>query len=364
MEYRIHPRTGDRIGVVGIGTSAICDTPEKEAVAALVYAHEQGVNYMDLATAGAKTFRYAARAFSAVRGEVFYQVHFGANYETGAYGWTLDLDTVKRQVDWQLKELKTDYIDYGFIHCLDEEKDWRRYQDNGVLDWLLELKKSGAVRHIGLSTHTPQVAETILDTGLVEQLMFSINPGYDYHEGDYAIGGARERMDLYRRCAAEGVGIAVMKPYSAGQLLDEKTSPFGKALTPVQCIQYALDKPGVLTVLPGVRDTADVRAALAYFDAPEEARDYSLLGACAPRDAAGVCVYCRHCHPCPAGLDVGLINKYYDLARAGDAMAADHYAKLSRRAVDCTGCGHCDSRCPFGVAQSARMGEIAAYFGR
>ena len=120
----------------------------------------------------------------------------------------------------------------------------------------------------------------------------------------------------------------------------------------------------MLTVLPGVRDTADVRAALAYFDAPEEARDYSLLGACAPRDAAGVCVYCRHCHPCPAGLDVGLINKYYDLARAGDAMAADHYAKLSRRAVDCTGCGHCDSRCPFGVAQSARMGEIAAYFGR
>ena len=141
MEYRIHPKTGDRIGIVGIGTSAICDTPEKEAVAALVYAHEQGVNYMDLATAGAKTFRYAARAFSAVRGEVFYQVHFGANYETGAYGWTLDLDTVKRQVDWQLKELKTDYIDYGFIHCLDEEKDWRRYQDNGVLDWLLKLKK-------------------------------------------------------------------------------------------------------------------------------------------------------------------------------------------------------------------------------
>ena len=61
-----------------------------------------------------------------------------------------DLDTVKRQVDWQLKELKTDYIDFGMIHCLDEERDWNAYQKNGVLDYLLELKKAGVVRHVGL----------------------------------------------------------------------------------------------------------------------------------------------------------------------------------------------------------------------
>ena len=62
------------------------------------------------------------------------------------------------------------------------------------------------------------------------------------------------------------------------------------------------------------------------------------------------------------GIDVGLVNKYYDLARNGDGMAAEHYRKLERSAADCVGCGHCDSRCPFHVAQSQRMREIAAWF--
>lgn len=63
------------------------------------------------------------------------------------------------------------------------------------------------------------------------------------------------------------------------------------------------------------------------------------------------------------GLPIALINKYYDLARLGDELAADHYRTLGHRAGECVGCGHCDSRCHFGVKQAARMQEIAAYFG-
>ena len=364
MEYRIHPKIGARISVIGIGTGPIHEATEREAAAALSYAYEQGVNYLDFATAGAGTFPYVGAVLGPVRKDLFYQVHFGANYESGEYGWTTDLDTIKRQVDWQLKELKTDYIDFGMIHCLDEARDWKQYQKNGVLDYLLELKRAGVVRHIGLSSHTPELAQMVLDTGLAEQLMFSINPAYDYQQGEYAIGSASERMDLYRRCEAEGIGISVMKPFSAGQLLDGRTSPFGRALTKVQCIQYALDKPGVLTVLPGIRGLQDMKEALAWLDASPEERDYAVLGTFAPGDAAGACVYCNHCQPCPAGLNIGLINKYYDLAKIGDAMAADHYGKLEKHASDCVGCGHCDRRCPFHVAQSDRMRDIAAYFGR
>ena len=364
MEYRIHPKTGDKISVIGIGTGPIFDTTEKEAVQALVYAYEHGANYLDFATAGARTFPYAGAALGAVRKELFYQIHFGANYETGEYGWTTDLDTVKRQVDWQLKELKTDYIDFGMIHCLDEERDWAAYQKNGVLDYLLDMKKIGTVRHIGLSTHTPGLAQKILDTGLVEQMMFSINPSYDYQHGEFAIGSVRERIELYRRCEAESIGISVMKPFSAGQLLNAKTSPFGKALTKIQCIQYALDKPGVLTVLPGIRNLQDMKDALAWIDASPEERDYSILGTFTPGDATGTCVYCNHCAPCPAGLNIGLVNKYYDLAKIGDPMAEDHYGKLEKHATDCIGCGHCDNRCPFHVQQVARMKEIAAFFGK
>lgn len=363
MEYRIHPRTKDKISVIGIGTGPIYEAPEREAVETLSYACEHGVNYVDFATAGAETFRYAGLAFASVRRELLYQVHFGANYETGEYGWTTDLDKVKGQIDWQLSQLNTDYIDFGMIHCLDSAGDWEQYQENGVLDYLLEMKKSGVVRHIGLSTHTPELAGRILDSGIVEQMMFSINPAYDYQHGEYAAGSAGERMDLYRRCEAEEVGISVMKPYSGGQLLDDRTSPFGRALTKIQCLQYALDKPGVLTVLPGVRNLDEMKEALAWLEAAPKERDYSVLGTFTPKDVTGTCVYCNHCAPCPAGLNIGLINKYYDLARIGDDMAADHYAKLEKHASDCLHCGHCDRRCPFSVAQSRRMEEIREYFG-
>ena len=84
----------------------------------------------------------------------------------------------------------------------------------------------------------------------------------------------------------------------------------------------------------------------------------------APKAAEGVCVYCNHCAPCPMGLDVGLINKYYDLANMGDALAGEHYRTLEKHASDCVACGHCDSRCPFHVHQVQRMQQIAAYFGQ
>ena len=83
-----------------------------------------------------------------------------------------------------------------------------------------------------------------------------------------------------------------------------------------------------------------------------------------PKDTKGTCVYCKHCHPCPAGLDIGLINKYYDLSRLGDVLAKEHYLTLEKTASDCLQCGHCNSRCPFSVDQMARMEEIQAYFGK
>lgn len=217
-------------------------------------------------------------------------------------------------------------------------------------------------RHIGLSSHSPGLANRVLDMNIIDMLMFSINPMYDYGQGDYAIGSDDERTQLYRRCEKEGVGISVMKPFNAGQLLDAKKSPFSRAMSVAQCLQYALDKPGVLTVLPGPGSVEELREILSYFDASQEERDYAFIGQFTPDESKGKCVYCKHCHPCPAGLDIGLINKYYDLARLGDVLAREHYLTLEKKASDCIGCGHCDARCPFHVGQAERMGEIRRYF--
>ena len=362
MEYRKLPHGEEQISILGLGTSSIGKAGEKEIQATVELALERGINFFDMASADAAPFPAYGRAIAGVRDRVYFQLHFGADYRRGAYGWTTELDAIKRSVAWQLEALNTDYIDFGFLHCLDEEADLRQVVDGGVLDYVQQLQREGVVRHIGLSSHTPLVANQALDLGILDLLMFSINPGYDYHHGDYAIGGADERMALYRRCEAEGVGISVMKAFSGGQLLDAGTSPFGRALTEYQCIQYALDKPGVLTVLPGVRGREDLERVLGFLDASQEERDYSVLGTFAPAEAAGACVYCNHCQPCPAGLDVGLIN--YDLARAGDQLARSHYENLERNAGDCIQCGHCDRRCPFHVTQTGRMEEIRAYFGQ
>lgn len=99
-------------------------------------------------------------------------------------------------------------------------------------------------------------------------------------------------------------------------------------------------------------------------DLNAQERDYSVIAALTPKDTKGTCVYCKHCHPCPAGLNIGLINKYYDLSRLGDVLAKEHYLTLEKTASDCLQCGHCNSRCPFSVDQMARMEEIQAYFGR
>ncbi len=364
MEYRKLPRGEEQISVIGMGASVVGEQTERDIVETVQDALDAGINYFDMAGGHASIFPAYGKALEGRRKAVMLQLHFGANYETGEYGWTTDLDTVKKSVDWQLEKLKTDYIDFGFMHCLDEEADLLAYEKNGVLAFLMDLKVQGVVKHIGLSTHAPELANKVLDQNLIEMLMFSINPMYDYGQGDYAIGTDSERQRLYRRCEKEGVGISVMKPFNAGQLLDAKQSPFHKAMTTTQCIQYALDKPGVLTVLAGPANRVQLQGILSYLDATAQERDYSMIRTLTPDDSVGKCVYCKHCHPCPAGLDIGLINKYYDLALQGDALAKEHYLTLEKTAADCIKCGHCNHRCPFQVMQMERMEQIQAYFGQ
>ncbi len=363
MEYRSLPRGGEKIGVIGMGAAVIGERPEAEIIAIVQEAVKRGVNFFDMAGGHATIFEAYGKALKGMREQVYLQIHFGADYTSGEYGWTLELDQIKKSIAWQLEKLQTDYIDFGYIHCMDEWSDFETYQKNGVLDYILELKSKGIVRHIGLSSHSPAVAGRILDTGLADVLMFSVNPLYDYGKGDYAIGRGSERYELYRRCERDGIGMVVMKPYCGGQLLDGSKSAFGKALTKAQCLSYALDKPSVVCVVPGFGSMQQLEEGLEYLTATEEEKDYSLIGAFAPKEWAEGCVYCKHCHPCPAGLDIALINKYYDLAMLGDVLAKEHYLTLGKRASDCLACGHCDSRCPFHVKQSERMALIARVFG-
>ena len=361
MEYRVLPHGGEKISVIGLGAGSLSGTKE-EMVSLINRAIEGGINYFDLApSVEAPWFAYA-EAFTGRREQILTQMHFGAIYKNKKYGWTRDLKEIKQQFSWELNLLKTDYTDMGFVHCVDDLDDLDEVMNGGLWEYMRSLKADGIIRHLGFSSHNPDIARRILDTGLIDMFMFSINPSYDYQKGEYAIGEVAERAALYRDCERMGVGISVMKPFAGGQLLDAKTSLFRRALTHAQCFQYALDRPAVMTVLPGVCNMSDLQTVLKYVTATPEEKDYSVIGEFTPQDATGICVYCNHCQPCPMGLNVGLINKYYDLALAGDEMAKGHYQKLPIRADACAQCGHCESRCPFRVKQASRMREINSYF--
>ena len=95
------------------------------------------------------------------------------------------------------------------MHCLDEESDLRTYEKHGILKFIMDLKDQGVVKYVGLSTHAPELANKVLDMKILDMMMFSINPMYDFGQGDFALGSTGERQTLYRRCEKEGVGISV-----------------------------------------------------------------------------------------------------------------------------------------------------------
>lgn len=364
MIYRTLPHGGERISIIGLGLGSLHNATPDEAERTVEAALDAGINHIDFIPSVARVFEPVARAVARRRSDVRLQVHIGTEYRSGSYGWTTNADVAKREFEARLDTLGTDYADFGFIHCIDEDADFDAVVNRGIWDYACEMKRQGVIRHLGFSTHSTAIARRFLETGVMDLGMFSINPLYDYTDASsYGKGSAGERHELYRAFEAAGVGISVMKAFAGGQLLDGALSPFGRPLSRNACIQYALDRPGVLTVLPGIRGKHDLDEALAFVDASENERDYSCLGEFAAQDGQTSCVYCNHCQPCPRGIEIGLANKYYDLARIGDAMAADHYRTLDVHASQCVACGHCDERCPFGVAQSARMADIAAYFG-
>ena len=127
------------------------------------------------------------------------------------------------------------------------------------------------------------------------------------------------------------------------------------------------EQEAVASVMAGMETPEQVAEAVAYETASEEEKDSASVLASAPNHAytAGQCTYCGHCAPCPAKIDIAMVNKLYDLAVLHDEVPATvkaHYSQLASPASACVGCHSCESRCPFGVKIADRMAKAAALF--
>ena len=308
------------------------------------------------------------------------QGHLCTVFEDGQYTRTRDIGKTRRSFEDLLERLHTDYIDVGMIHYVDSEEDFRTVFEGPVLAYAKDLKENGVIRHIGMSSHNPKVAVKAAESGFVEMILFSINPAFDMlpasenidtmfaDEFDKNLKGIDpDRARLYKVCEQNDVGITVMKGFAGGRLFDEKRSPFGVTLTPVQCIHYALTRPAVCSIMCGYDTKEQIDAATAYENASEEEKDYASILANAPLHSyRGECTYCGHCKPCVSDLDIAMINKFYDLATMQPTVPAtvqSHYELLKHKASECIGCQACESRCPFGVPIAERMKKTAELFG-
>lgn len=379
MKYRKLGTTGLEVSEIGLGAEWLERHNEKEVKEIIDCCESYGINILDCWMSEPNVRTNIGKAIRGKRERWIIQGHIGSTWQNGQYVRTRDLAKVEEAFSDLLTRLGTDYIDLGMIHFVDEETEFHKIMEGEFLAYVKEKKKQGIIHHIGMSTHNPKVAKLAALSGVVEIILFSINPAFDllpasedlntYFVDSYAEdlnGIDPERAELYQVCEQRGIGITVMKGYAGGRLFSPQTSPFGVALTPVQCIHYALTRPGVASILAGYDSTEHVTQAVAYETATSKEKDYASVLAHAPHHAyTGQCTYCGHCAPCPAGIDVAMVNKLYDLATMQEEVPSTikaHYESLSAGAKDCIACGGCEVRCPFDVPVVERMKRATVLF--
>lgn len=379
MEYRQIGRTGLQAGVVGLGCEHLDGKPYAVVEETIHAALDNGINLMDLFMPGEEVRSNIGRALAGRRDRMMIQGHICSVDLNQQYDISRDPVVCRRYFETLLRCLRTDYIDFGMLFFVDSAADYSAAFESDILEYAQDLKRRGVIRAIGASSHNPVTARRIVESGAVDLLMFSINPAFDMMPPDSAlekmIGAPGElmtgmnpvRAELYRLCEQRGVGITVMKSLGAGKLISPEHTPFCKPLTVAQCIHYALTRPAVVSALVGCCSAAQVREAVGYLELSDAERDYAPIVGSRRNDFKGNCVYCNHCRPCPAGIDIAAVNKYLDIAKLEESTIppsiAQHYRALEHTASQCIGCGSCEKRCPFGVPVIENMKLAARLFG-
>lgn len=382
MKYRQLGRTELQVSEIALGCEGFMKKTKEEVSLFIHEAMNLGINFIDLYSPHPKMRSYLGEAIKGYREKWILEAHLSTVWKDGQYLRTRHIDDVKTGFEDLLFRLQTDYIDIGMIHYVDAQKDFENVFQGEIIKYAQSLKEQGKIKHIGMSSHNPLVALEAVKTGLIDVLLFSINPCYDMLPASEDVDDLwkdenyeqplqnidPDRQALYEYCEKEGVAITVMKAFGGGDLLDAQLSPFGVAMTTHQCIHYCLTRPGVVSVMSGAHSIEEMKLSASYCDASSQEKDFALVLAKVPKHSfVGNCVYCGHCAPCSQGIDIASVHKFLDLCIAqGEVVetAREHYYALEKHASNCIECGACMRNCPFGVDIISKMKKAVEVFGQ
>ncbi|MBF0553444.1 MAG: aldo/keto reductase [Nitrospirae bacterium] len=348
------------IGKTGLKMSDIsCGCGSLPSASLVLRAIDRGINYFDTAPDYGKSESYIGEAMKNIKRDKIILVSKFCN--PMPYPSHLPLGTSKDQyiaaVDGSLSRLKTDYLDFVFVHAMgevdkDKEKELKRLLDENMLEAYQALKKAGKVRHLGVSSHGPTNMEDLLmaavDSGHYELIM----PAFNFMKFP-------KIPDVLKEAKKKGVGVVAMKTLAGAKdmKLDFKGADFAQS-----AFKWTLKHPEVNGLIVTMKSVADIDNYL-----PASGQEYTAADERVLKQYASVhgSFYCRTgcglCESeCANGVEIAASLRYqmYFKDYGMEKRAMTSYARLLNKAEACLTCKNtaCSGACPYGlpVAQMLR----------
>ena len=273
-------------------------------------------------------------------------------------GDCVDEASAKRQLEISLERTQAGYFDFYLLHAL-SVNNIGLYDKYQIWDFVKEMKEMGLIRHYGFSFHDkPEVLEDLLTKHPdVEFVQLQIN----YADWNSPSVCSAKNLEI---CRKHGKPVVVMEPVKGGTLAappaivadilkaaDPDASPASWA------IRFVASQDGIMTVLSGMSDLAQMNDNLSYM------RDFKPLN---EEEAAVIQkamdalesveqIPCTSCHYCTAGCPMqipipaifGCMNRNLVFDRL-EAARKEYIGRTKDRglASQCIQCGQCESQCP------------------
>lgn len=361
MQYR-QDRYGNQLSILGYGCMRFPQKMGRIDMTAteeqLMTAFREGVNYFDTA--------YIYPGSEAALGEILEKngIRDRVFIATKLPQYLIkDLAGLDRLFNEQLKRLRTDHVDYYFMHMLSDAAAWERLKGIGIIEWLEKKRESGAIRQVGFSYHgNADTFCALLDAHDWDICLVQ----YNYMDENSQAG--RKGLAYAHE---KGIPVAIMEPLRGGKLVNRLPeeakrifSEYKIQHTPAQwAFRWLWSQPEPTVVLSGMNSDAMVKdnintaetTQIGEIGPEEEAMLKSVVRAINSKTKVD-CTACGYCMPCPKGVDIpGTFAAYNRRYTEGYYEAMYEYMmctalrKKPATIASCTQCGLCEKRCPQGI---------------